>query len=120
MNGGLDRELNIRFIVGFAIVLTAITVGMAALMWTTSSLLRGRLEARDPAPPTLPAARVQPEPPEPRLQTDPEEDMTLMRTEEERLLSTYDWVDREGGIARVPIARAIELMATQAPPEAEN
>lgn len=105
MSAPLDRELNIRFIVGFAVALTAIVVGMAALMWGVSSILVDRLEAQDPAPPTLPAARVQQPPPEPLLQTAPEEDMALMRAEEKELLTTYDWVDRGTGIARVSTLR---------------
>lgn len=120
MSGQLDRELNIRFIVGFAVVLTLITIGVATLMWSASSVLRSRLEARDPAPPTLPAARVQPPPPEPHLQTDPEGDLARLRAEEELLLSTYDWIDREVGVARVPIATAIELMTETIPEETEN
>lgn len=115
MSSQLDRELNIRFIVGFAVILTLITVGMAALMWLTSSLLVDRLEERDPAPATLPAARLQPAPPGPRLQTDPEGDLVLLRAEEELRLSTFEWVDQEAGIARVPIATAIELMAIPEP-----
>ena len=111
MNGGLDRELNLKFIVGFAVVLTLITVGMAALMWGTSSFLRGWLEAGDPPPATLPAARVQAPPPEPRLQTDPEGDLIRLNAEEEVELSAHEWVDREAGIARVSIETAIELMA---------
>ena len=120
MNGPLDRELNIRFIVGFAVILTLITVGLAALMWGTSALLRDRLEARDPAPPVLPAARVQQPPPGPQLQADPEEDLALLRAEEEERLSSYQWVDRQAGIARVPIETAIEILAADGAEEAEN
>ncbi|MFQ5527154.1 MAG: hypothetical protein ACE5GX_12940 [Thermoanaerobaculia bacterium] len=120
MNGPLDRELNIRFVVGFAIVLTLITVGMAALMWGTSSFLRDRLEAQDPAPPALPAARLQRQPPGPHLQSDPEADLVQMRAEEARELSAFEWVDREAAIARVPIETAIELMAEDGMEATEN
>lgn len=111
MSAKLDRELNVRFIVGFAVVLTVVTVGMAALMWTTSSFLSDRLEAQDPPPPKLPSARVQQKPPGPQLQADPERELDEMRLEEERQLSSYEWIDQGGGIARVPISRAIELAA---------
>jgi hypothetical protein len=34
-----------------------------------------------------------------------------LRTQQERRLSSYGWVDREAGIARIPIERAIDLRA---------
>ena len=120
MSARLDRELNIRFIVGFAVALTLITVGVAALMWGVSSVLLDRLRASDPPAAALPAARVQPPPPGPQLQSDPEGDLVRLRAEEDQLLSSYAWVDRDAGIARIPIATAIELVAARAPEEAGN
>lgn len=120
MSSQLDRELNVRFIVGFAIVLTLVIVGLGALMWTTSNYLSDRLEAADPPPPRLPAARVQAPPPGPQLQNDPEQDLVDLRAEEEELLSTYEWIDSGGGIARVPISKAIELMAATQKSSEEN
>lgn len=111
MSSQLDRELNVRFIVGFGIVLIVVMVGMAALMWVTSNYLSDRLEAADPPPPRLPAARVQAPPPGPQLQAAPEDDLFELRAEEDEMLSTYEWVDSSGGIARVPISKAIEIMA---------
>ena len=46
-----------------------------------------------------------PFPPEPRLQITPEN----LRKEEDRRLSSYEWIDREKGIVRIPIDRAIDL-----------
>lgn len=116
----LDRELNLRFIVGFTVVLTLITIGLAALMWTTSTMLRGRLEGLDPAPARLPEARVQPLPPGPRLQAKPEKDLEQMRAEEDLVLSSYGWIDAEAGVARVPIEQAIEILSGTEEQEASN
>jgi len=109
----LDRELNLRAIVIFALSLTAIVVAMAGLMWSLSGFLKTRLAAEDPAPAVLPAARTQPLPPGPRLQTEPEQDLLELRAEEEELLLTYSWVDREARIARIPIDRAIGLLVAE-------
>jgi hypothetical protein len=48
------------------------------------------------------------------LQPDPERDIASLRAEKRRILTTYAWVDRAHGIARIPIDRAIVLLARQA------
>lgn len=112
-NGQLDRELNLKALIVFAIGLTAVVLAMAALMWFLSGALRERLVSQDPPRPRLPAARTQPLPPGPLLQTDPEEELRQMLDEEDELLSTFEWVDEASGVARVPIETAIDILARE-------
>jgi hypothetical protein len=55
-------------------------------------------------------------PPEPRLQEAPATDLKEMRAAEDKLLHSYGWIDRERGIVRVPIDRAIDLLAQRGLP----
>ena len=48
-------------------------------------------------------------PPEPRLQTNPREDLRDFRAKEDELLGSYGWVDQRGGIVRIPIGDAMKL-----------
>jgi hypothetical protein len=64
---------------------------------------------RDPALHPLAAERPA-LPPEPRLQPIPAQDMEQMRRAEQQRLSTYGWVDRQQGIVRLPVERAMELI----------
>jgi hypothetical protein len=48
--------------------------------------------------------------PTPSLQTQPFRDVYLLRDEEAKKLGSYGWVDKDGGIARVPIDRAMDIM----------
>lgn len=107
----LDRELDLKALIWFAVALTGVVLAMAALMWVMSAALRSRLVDLDPPRPLLPAARVQSPPPEPRLQAHPETDLVVMRQEEDELLSSFGWIDESAGLARVPIETAIELLA---------
>jgi len=50
-------------------------------------------------------------PPQPRLQTDPEADLAAYVRKEQHLLNSYGWVDREHGIAHIPIGIAMERLA---------
>jgi hypothetical protein len=50
------------------------------------------------------------EPPTPHLQNQPFKDIYTLRQGEAQKLSSYGWVDKEGGITRLPIDRAMEVM----------
>lgn len=50
------------------------------------------------------------EPPTPHLQSQPFKDVYMLRQAEAEKLGSYGWVDKDGGIARLPIDRAMELM----------
>jgi hypothetical protein len=57
-----------------------------------------------------------PLPPEPRLQVAPWTDMQAQKAYEDNLLHTYGWADRPTGRARIPIERAIEIVAERGAP----
>jgi len=44
------------------------------------------------------------------------EALKQLRATEDAILTTYGWVDREKGIVRIPIDRAIDLLATRGLP----
>jgi hypothetical protein len=53
------------------------------------------------------------EPPQPRLQTDPSEDLVKFRAEEEKRLDSYYWIDKNKGIVHIPIERAMKEVAEE-------
>ena len=56
------------------------------------------------------------EPPGPRLQTDPAEDLARFRAREEQRLDTYYWIDKKKGIVHIPIAQAMKELAAKGIP----
>jgi hypothetical protein len=52
----------------------------------------------------------------PPLQTNPVEDLARFREEQEAKLHSYGWVNRRQGIIRIPIERAMALMAERGLP----
>jgi hypothetical protein len=56
------------------------------------------------------AVGVHKDPPTPNLQNQPFKDIYLLRQEETEKLTSYAWVDKEGGVTRIPIDRAMEVM----------
>ena len=74
-------------------------------------------QARNPTVPSPLAAEYGlKEPPEPRLQTEPVLDLQKLRARDAERLSTYAWVDRDAGVVRLPIERAIEILAARGLP----
>lgn len=53
------------------------------------------------------------EPPQPRLQTDPSEDLVRFRGEEEKRLNRYYWIDKEKGVVHIPIQQAMKELAEE-------
>lgn len=52
----------------------------------------------------------------PLMQVKPEEDLHWMREHNEMMLNTYGWVDQPKGVVRLPINRAMELIAQRGLP----
>jgi hypothetical protein len=109
-------DQKIRPVVTFTIALAAITVLVLWLMQVTSrAFTREALEGSRPIHPLADATKPEIAP-EPRLQEDPAVDLALLREREEKRLSTYGWVDRANGVVRIPIERAMELVAREGLP----
>jgi len=55
-------------------------------------------------------------PPQPRLEETPVQDLRKMREAEDKALSSYGWIDKEHGVVRIPVARAMDLLARRGLP----
>jgi hypothetical protein len=90
----------------------AIFAGAALLtmVWLFNYLARPAVQPDRPSP-LLERGHL---PPEPRLQVSPRRDLQVMWADEESVLGSYGWVDRQAGIVRIPISRAMELLTRQA------
>ena len=106
-----DRELNLRAILGFSGGVIAVTMLAMAIMWWMSVSFKEREEAKDPSPSPIAEAQLDPIPPGPRLQATPPRDMDELRKRDREALTTYGWVDKSSGVARIPVERAIEILA---------
>ena len=55
-------------------------------------------------------------PPLPRLQTHAVRDIAAFRAAEDDVLNAWGWVDEPAGVARIPVSRAIEILAERGLP----
>lgn len=103
-----------------AILWLAAGVALGALvvhlgLWVLLGAFNVRANSTDPQPPLL--AKEQPSPPEPRLQSSPMLDFEEYRLKEEHKLNSYGWADAEKKSVRIPVSRAMDLIAERGLPE---
>jgi hypothetical protein len=105
--GHESRDADIRpiLLTGFGLALCVVVVGL--IVYGTFRYLA-----------THPATSVQPNPmavfdsqipPAPRIEEHPAIEIQQLLAEEEQTLSTYGWMDKNKGVVRIPIDRAMEL-----------
>jgi hypothetical protein len=87
---------------GLLVFLALAAIGMKLAFNTTPSWL---------------PARTNTSPESPGLQTAPRRDLASFRAEEDRQLKTLGWVDRNAGIARIPINDAMWAIVSNGLPD---
>lgn len=103
------------FYVGlFALGLVLLIALVLAFLGSIYTRFGAAAARKDPAQSPLAGDQT---PPEPRLETEPAADLARLRDDEDRRLSHYGWIDRPLGVVRVPIDRAIEILAERGLPE---
>jgi hypothetical protein len=113
-----QKDVNVRNLLllgsgmGFLTLLGLVGMGLLFAYYSTHESL---------GPPPSPLAAGPQIPPQPRLEIGEHSDLERKRRAEEAILNTYGWVDRKAGIVRIPIDRAIELLAQRGlPARAQN
>ena len=110
-------DASVREIVVSAIGLAVGTILICAAVFGLFRVLRSvEISSRQPitdvsVPSTFP--------PGPRLQDKPWEELQALRQKEDQTLASYGWVDKNAGTVRIPIDRAMDIIAQRgytAPP----
>ena len=101
----VQPRMLIAFGAGLLLFIVLAAVGMKLAFNTTPSWL--------PLPANF-------DPGSPDLQIRPKQDLVSFRAEEDRQLKMLGWVDRNAGIARIPIDDAIEAIASNGLPDSSQ
>jgi hypothetical protein len=109
-------DVNARAVTRAGLSLAALIVIFLFGLWGVFEYLRNRVT--EMAEPMSPSAMInaQKQPPEPRLQAHAARDMRQMRADEDKLLHQYAWLDPDKGIVRIPVDRAMDLVAQRGLP----
>jgi hypothetical protein len=104
-----QRDLRIGVLFGSLAALTLLVLLAALGMKVLESVADARARARETAP--SPMMETDVTPPGPRLESSSGQVLRQLHAEEAAELGGYAWIDRESGIARLPIERAMEIIA---------
>jgi hypothetical protein len=102
------RDLEPRHIAIFSAGGTVVLLLAAGLAyWIVQSATKRQASLQTPLPP----AQAREAEPEPRLQVQGFNELREMRHAEDMMLNSYGWIDREQGLVRIPVERAMKIFA---------
>lgn len=109
--GRIDHEIDRTGILRTGFWLIGITLGSFLVAFGFYRALASAEKRADPKPSPLAGVTQPGLPPAPLLQAAPEKELAAMRQAEAARLAGWGWVDQPGGVAHVPIERAIDAIA---------
>ncbi len=98
---------------GVALFLMLLLVLTASALLLTYATAQREGRSRDVPLPAM-------SPPRPRLESDAAADLAEARRAEDQRLHSYAWIDRSAGVVRIPIDRAMDLLAAEAARSTSN
>ena len=101
--------------------LSVLLVVLIGAIYVASALILG-FSRRQHIAAALPVSNptALPNLPNPQLQVQPRDDLGKYTAEEQRLLQSYGWVDKDSGIARIPIDEAMRILAATGLPSSQT
>ena len=126
-SNGFEREdMTAQSVLGFLISLAVGGVIVYFVIWGLYHFMDARQRARQPQPGPLvkqvemDTRKVSPDDitrfPQPRLEQNERLEINDFRLKEEQTLNSYGWVDQKAGVVRIPIERAMQLLAQRGLP----
>jgi hypothetical protein len=111
-----QRYVRISAILWFAFWLALSAAVIQVGLWGLFRFFAARTRSEQPAVAPNVAASLKRTPSEPRLEPLPLAPRRELRAAEDARLSSYGWVDRSGGVARIPIDRAMQIIVERGVP----
>jgi hypothetical protein len=105
------RDADVRRLLQLGLSLCVVIV---LALFGVAKLMAYLMDRQPSGPQVSPLAAGAGLPPAPRLQITPRLDLAEKRKAEDATLNSYGWIDRTGGTIRIPIERAMDLLAARA------
>jgi hypothetical protein len=114
--GHEERDVNVRAVTVTGLAIFGLVVVSVCGMWFVFQWLAEKEARRSPPPSALVQQEGQRLPPEPRLQAAPVADFQAIQAAEDKLMNNYGWIDPDKGTVRIPVERALEIVAQKGLP----
>lgn len=112
-----DSDVSISALGMFLAALAITMIVTGVLVVGLFDIFLDQAEEADISPSPLAESGEPPAPPGPLLQVAERLDLRLHRESQEKLIHETTWIDRDRGVVRIPIERAIEITAERGLPD---
>jgi len=115
-----ESDVNVRVILAFGAGLAVVALIVHVFLWWLQGSYTTRTERAQSVVYPMAVGQQDQLPPEPRLQDNPQQELRDLRAKQESLLTGYGWVNKEAGIARIPIEDAMRMVVERGLPVRET
>ena len=102
-------DAHLAKVMGTTFALLGVMVVGMAFAWGVYEIFRTQTPEPEYGAETFVAPDTAKLPPGPNLEADPSSSLAVLRAGEDTILNGYGWTDSARNLARVPVARAMEL-----------
>ena len=114
-----ESDVNVGAIIRFGLGLLLIAVFIHVFLWWLQGTYSRQNQRAQTQVYPLAAGQQDRLPPSPRFQENPQQELQDLRAKQGALLEGYGWVDKEGGVARIPIEDAMKMVVERGLPTRE-
>jgi uncharacterized protein (DUF58 family) len=111
-------DVNARAVTESGLAMAVLIVVFVFGLWGVFVYLKSRVTEMSLPRSMSAMVNAQKQPPEPRLQPHGAQDMREMQADENKIMQQYAWIDPDKGIVRIPVERAMDLIAQRGLPAA--
>lgn len=114
-----ESDVNVSAIIRYGIGLLVIAAVLHVFLWWLQGTYSRQNQRAQTQVYPLAAGQQDRLPPSPRFQENPQQELQDLRARQKALLEGYGWVDKQAGVARIPIEDAMKMVVERGVPVRE-
>ena len=114
-----ESDVNVGAIVRYGVGLVVFAAIVHLFLWWLLGVYERQNERAQTQVFPMAAGQRDRLPPSPRFQENPQEELQELRAKQKALLEGYGWVNKEAGVARIPIDDAMKMVVERGLPVRE-
>jgi hypothetical protein len=114
-----ESDVNVAAILRYGLGLAVVALVAHVFLWWLLGVYGRQNERAQTQVYPMAAGQQDRRPPLPRLQDNPQQELQQLREKQKALLDGYGWVNKEAGVARIPIEEAMKLVVERGLPTRE-
>lgn len=114
-----ESDVNVSAILRYGMGLAVIAAVVHLFLWWLLGVYERQHDRAQTQVYPMAAGQQDRLPPSPRFQENPQQELQDLRAKQRALLEGYSWVNKEAGIARIPIEDAMKMIVERGLPARE-